>query len=270
MKGVTVKKLFLILGGMLIVVGLLACSKNSASPNQPAANVRFLISATPSGGVILAKMNADGATADSIVITQATIILKRIKFLQHADSVTVDSVITDQEEQQHESDEGINFMGPFVVILNDTTPINLGDRFVPPGVYDGIEFKLHKLRTEDQSEHPIPDSLRTYSLVVTGNVKVGATWKPFVYKSDIDEEFKVKGQFTVTSQTSLVPFSLTFDLGTWFREGGQPSGLILDPTDPLNYDAIRHAIKSSIEGQTHGGEDHDADGHPDDETPHGD
>jgi hypothetical protein len=265
-----VKKLFLILGGMLIAFGLWACSKNSSSPNQPAANVRFLISVQPGNGVSLAKSTSDGATADSIVVTQATIILKRIKFLQHADSVTVDSIVTDQMEHDREHEDGIVFMGPFVVVLNDTTPIDLGERFVPPGVYDGIEFKLHRLRSDDEGEHPIPDSLRTYSLVVTGNVKIGASWKPFVYKSNLDEEFKVKGQFTVTSQTSLVPFSLTFDLSTWFREGGQPTGLILDPTDPLNFEAIQHAIKSSIEGRSHAGEDDNGDGHPNDEAPHGD
>ena len=107
----------------------------------------------------------------------------------------------------------------------------------------------------------LPDSLLGTSVVVTGSVKYpGGAWVPFLFKADIDEDFKVKGDFTVAEGQSVTPYVLKFDLGSWFRVG---TGRTLDPNDPADRHWIRYAIKASLKGRMAGGRDHNHDGRPD-------
>jgi len=96
---------------------------------------------------------------------------------------------------------------------------------------------------------------------VSGMVKdTGGTWKPFVFKADIDEDFMSKGDFIVSEGQTLTPYVLRFDLESWFRS---PSGRILDPNNSWDRFMIRWVIKGALKGNMRCGRDRNHDGRPD-------
>ncbi len=264
----------LIVASVVIIAALVAwsCSDNSEGPtNGSGQNVAVKLTAAAgqaSGPVILGKISGTSATIDSIMVEDALIVLKDISFTGGIDSMHArDSVECERHDEQEdrESDDAlrhVHFRGPFLISLKDTTPVQITVDTIPPGTYDGIRFMIHKLRRKDVMRNPaLPDSLVGYSIVVHGSVKYASGgWTPFVFRTDIDEDFKVKGDFVIMAGDNLTPYVLRFDLASWFTD---PSGRILDPNNMMDRMWIRWLIKASLKGRMVGGRDHDDDGHPD-------
>jgi len=273
------KKTLALLAGMSL---LLAACKDSGSGPGSASNatgnpvVAVTASATGTAGSIsLGKTSGVGGTMaaiDSMKIDSAIIVLKDIKFLAVVDTASVrDSSRCGFDDDfwywhpRHWRDSVrtvLRFKGPFVVSLQDTTPVQVALDTIPPGNYTGIKFVVHRLSRWDVELDPqLPDSLIGYSIVVVGKTKFGdGSWKPFVYKANINEEFKVKGDFAVVAGDTLIPYALKFDLVSWFTA---PDGRILDPNSWFDRIWIRFNIKASLKGRTIGGRDWNHDGWPD-------
>ncbi len=225
-------------------------------------------SSQSSGPVTLGKVAGTQAAIDSIRIDDALLVLKDITFtggidsLHDRDSVECEHHDEDEDNMSDDALRHVHFRGPFLVALKDTTPVQITLDTIPAGVYDGIRFMIHNLRRKDVMRNPsLPDSLLGYSVVVTGNVKYASGgWTPFVFKTNIDEDFKVKGNFVITSGDNLTPYVLRFDLASWFTD---PNGKILDPNSMMDRMWIRWLIKASLKGRMVGGRDRDDDGHPD-------
>jgi len=240
--------------------------------------VQLTAAASGGGGgpVYIAKLSFSGGSRsaiDSLRVSGALIVLKDIVFKAAIDTVKVrDSVETERWYKLEDVFGGIHghgkdsnrvhFKGPFIVALQDTTPVQVALDTIPPGTYNGIRFHIHKLRTKDlQQNSSLPDTLVGYSMVVTGSVRdTTGTWTDFVYKSDINEEFKAKGDFVVAPGDKLVPYVLKFDIASWFKA---PDGRILDPNDSHDQRSIRYAIKASLHGGIRCGRDWNHDGDPD-------
>ena len=209
---------------------------------------------------------------DSLLIDSAVVILQRVKFESHIDSAEVDSSDMDDDGEESEEEINVTMRGPFVVHIRDTVSIDFASQTLPAGTYDGIKFKVHRLRRgehhEDSDEHGgrrrvSVDSLPYgSSVMIWGWVKKNGAWSTFTFAFDGELEFKVKGNFTVSEATSMVNFALNFNMGVWFTT---PTGVLLDPTDASSRtrQLIRESIKRSFQ-QCRGGRDRDDDGHPDD------
>ncbi len=267
-------KKFLLFAGMLILIA--GCTDQTTGPGSLGGNVMVKLTATPgssAGAVQLGKdasVSGVDATVDSLYVTSATIVLKDIAFTGGIDTVrSRDSVVCEREDDmdEHEGwqDKGfrVNFKGPFIVDMTNGTPTQITLDTIPPGTYNGIRFSIHRLRSRDVMLNPsFPDSLVGYSIVVRGNVRYsGGTFMPFVFKADINQEFKVKGNFVVAQGDNNVPYVLNFDMASWFKA---PSGRVLDPNNFMDRFLIRWMIKSALGGGIHGGRDQNDDGHPDD------
>jgi hypothetical protein len=262
----------------VIVMGwmITGCTKDSATGPVPSSTpmVNMAVSFSKSGTAGLFKLS-DALFTDSLHIDSAVVVFSRIQFLQHADSVLVDTSDKDQGEDGHDSseqDNSISFKGPFVVHVRDTVGINFASKELPAGIYDGIKFKIHRLQRdedhEDSDEHnhrhhnPAADSTFVgSSITVWGSVYKNGEWQPFKFSFDGEFEFKVKGNFVVPTSTSSVNIALNIDMGKWFRNPND--GSLLDPTDTShdNLSLIRRAIRFSF-GSCRGGHDR-GDGHPD-------
>jgi hypothetical protein len=259
----------------LVVAG---CKDGSSGPpDGQNALVQLTASASQSrGSVYLGKSaGADGllTAIDSLRVDDAIIVLKDIVFKSAIDSEHErDSIHTEMNDEAEDHMEGmekvdgdgsrVHFKGPFVIALKDTQPVQVALDTIPPGMYNGIKFIVHKLRSKDLVRNPgLPDSLLGYSIAISGKVKyAGGSWTDFVFKADIDEEFKAKGDFLVAPGDKLVPYVLKFDLGSWFRA---PTGRILDPNDSMDRRWIRYTIKASLKGGIRCGRDRDHNGDPD-------
>ncbi len=261
-----------LLGSALAVVG---CSDNTSAPvagTGGAVTVAVTAVATSSSMPIqLGKVSGTPstlATVDSISIDDALLVFKDISFSPAIDTVhELDSAKCEGEDEaeehgDHNMFEHVRFKGPFLVVLHNNTPVQVAVDTIPPGVYNGITFIIHRVRRSDLMRNPmLPDSLVGYSVVISGRVKyAGGDWVPFVFKTDINEAFKVKGNFTVGTGDTMVPYVLQFDLTGWFTD---PGGRILDPNSMMDRFEIRHLIKAALKGHMWGGRDDDHDGKPD-------
>ncbi len=266
-------KRVLFFAAMLALIA--GCDQTTGPSGSSGGNVLVKLTATPgasAGAVQLAKtagVSGTDATVDSLYVSSATIVLKDIAFTGGIDTLhTRDSVACGREDDadEHEGwqDKGfhVNFKGPFIVDMTNGVPTQITLDTIPPGTYTGIRFEIHRLRSRDVMMNPsIADSLVGYSIVVRGIVRYSAgTDMPFVFKADINQEFKVKGNFVVAAGDNAVPYVLNFDMASWFKA---PSGRILDPNNFMDRFLIRWAIKSSLGGGMRGGRDGDNDGLPD-------
>jgi hypothetical protein len=267
------------MAGFIGLVCLIGCADNTSGPRATSgASVPVAVmgvAGLDGGSGPLMKSNGTEGMIDSLRVTSSIIILKDIAFHSHIDtaqvrdSSEVEREDMDEEREQHDGEhhdgKGYgnteHFRGPFVVELLNNTPTQIALDTIPPGTYDGIKFVLHKLHRHDVVTNPLfPDSLVGYSVVVSGNVfYAGQGGTPFVFKTDINEEFKVRGDFVVEEGSNLVPYALDFQMNTWFDGRTR----ILDPNSYMDRRIIRWNIKHAFKDLMKGGRDWNHDGHPD-------
>jgi hypothetical protein len=254
--------------GMFLVGGVLAgCSSNDGPTGNPnAAPVQLSLSLGSNSGAF-AKTFVGTAT-DSMQIDSAVVVFESIKFTSQVDSVIVDTTGEDTGEIEHELE--LVFRGPFVIHIQPLTVVSFANQNLPPGNYDGISFKVHRLTPgehyEDSHEYnrhgraPLDSLNYGSSLLVWGKVRKNGEWVPFKFAYDGELKYKLRGNFTVAAG-GTIDVALQLDPTQWFRDAR--SGALLDPTDPLARGAIREALKRAFMGMR-GGHDHNHDGHPDD------
>lgn len=253
-----------------VLMGMLAgCTKSSVNgPGPSGAPVNMSISFSQAGTPGLMKTSGTTA-ADSLRIDSAVVVLARIKFESHIDSVIVDT--TDGHTEDLDTDASIVFKGPYVIHVSDTVSINFANQVLPAGTYNGIKLEIHRLMrgepfedSDDHRVHSMPNdtTFSGSSITVWGAVLKNGAWVNFKYQLDANVEFKIKGTFTVAASTSKVNIAINVNMASWFTN--PMTGALLDPTDAsfMNALLIRRAILESFE-QARGGRDR-GDGHPDD------
>lgn len=262
-----------VIAGVALTLAVMGCSKSSNPVTSSSATPVNLSVAFSANTASVALMKTSGATSiDSIRIDSAVVVFQRIKFESHIDSVVVDT--SGNFDREDDSNLDVIFMGPFIVHVRDTVAINFASQTLPPGTYNGIKFKIHRMQPGEQGEDsdefnhhqgkmPNDTSITGSSIIVWGAVKKNGSWVPFTYRLREELEFKIKGNFTVSSATNTVNIALNFNMGSWFVD--PMSGTLLDPTSSSTqmYEAISRAIRYSFENGR-GGDDHNHDGHPDD------
>jgi hypothetical protein len=254
---------------LLIVAIIIGCNKSTtveSTSGTPSVNLAVSFSKIASNG--LAKLSGLGAV-DSIRIDSAVVVISRIKFETHIDTMVVDT--TDGEKDDMDDEQNIVFRGPFVIHVRDTLAIDFANQVLPAGVYDGIKFKIHRLKNgehhEDSDERnhgriTNDSSITGSSITVWGAVLKDSGWTNFVFNFNGELEFKIKGNFTVPLSTSSVKIALNFNMGDWFMN--PYTGVLLDPTDTSTHNLrlIKKAIYVSF-GKGKGGHSR-GDGHPHD------
>lgn len=251
------------------LVGLLSgCSKDSTTaPTTNNSNPTVSMAASFSTAGFAGLSKGTGVLAvDSLRIDSAIVVLDRIRFCQHIDTVFIDTTEGAPDDTSH---SGLTFRGPFIIHIRDTVGINFASQVLPAGTYDGIKFKIHSVRYGDQCEdsdvrnhHGRNDSTGIVgsSLKVWGSVYKNGAWTSFAYSFNGEIEFKLKGTFIVPVSTSTINLALNFNIGSWFVSPW--NGSLLDPNDTSfgNLLMIRRAIYNAL-GSGHGGHDR-GDGHP--------
>ncbi len=269
---------FLVLAGIVAPLFSGCTSADTASPPPASTPVRMSALFTKSSGSGIMKVSA-GMGLDSLRIDSAVVVFSRIRFLQHADSVSLDTGeshhghdgITAGSDDSSRAESEVTLRGPFAVRIHDTVAIDFADQSIPPGAYNGISFKVHRLEAgeshEEADEHhrgmAVADSaVAGRSIIVWGAVKKDTGWQSFTLELNDELSFKIKGNFIVPAQTSVLTVALNVDIASWFRN--PMNGTLLDPTDTSseNLALIRQAIAKAF-GASKGGHD-GGDGHVDD------
>ena len=262
------------MAGTLLILALAGCgSDNVSGPKQVPLTVKAMGTGAGASSARLASglsfHSAYSAAAESIPVTftKALLVVRDVRF--HFEDGENDTLDTDdgdmdstgtEEDSIGEGEDGeheggmVIFRGPFVIDLLSQSAESLGTQLVPPGDYDRVQGHLRALRASDWNAGSFP-FLVGVTVYLEGLVE-GDGGGPFTYKTRIDDEFMIRGRFTVAPGSPATAF-ITFDLSQWLTK----DGAFLDPRDPDNASwiewAIRHAIKVRMDG------DHDGD--PDDD-----
>jgi hypothetical protein len=152
--------------------------------------------------------------------------------------------------------EAVTFRGPFVLDLLNHSGAALDTMMVSPGDYHHVQGHLQALHDGDAAATPDLSFLIGSTVYLEGTID-GEGGGPFTFHARIDDEFQIRGRFTVEANTPATAF-ITFDPDFWLLDR---DGHFLDPRNPDNLQAIESAIRHSIKV----GMDEDHDGEMDDD-----
>jgi hypothetical protein len=253
------------MAGALLIVALAGCGSDSVSgPKRVPLTVKAMGAGAASAQLAsgLSFHTAYSAAAESIPVTftKALLVVRDVRF--HFEDGDLDTLgddgdmdstgsqsdsIGDGDDDDHDGGMVI-FRGPFVLDLLSQSAESLGTQLVPPGDYDRVQGHLRALRASDWSAGGYP-FLVGATVYLEGLVE-GDGGGPFTYQARIDNEFMIRGRFTVDADQPATAF-ISFDVSKWLVK----DGTFLDPRVPDNAKwiewAIRHAIKVDMD------DDHD-------------
>jgi hypothetical protein len=252
-----------LLFGSLVLAFLSGCGGHSATgPTNP---VPLTLVAQGTGGSApgvpaahATALSAASAATDTIpaTYTKALLVIRDVRL------VLADGMLAGEDQSDTlgtgggDDDDGqVRFRGPFVLDLLQGEAARLDTVMVMPGEYRRVQGHLQALRSQDADAGTYPD-LVGFTVCLEGMVE-GEGGGPFTYVARIDNEFQIRGRFSVEAATPATAF-ITFDVSKWLQDR---DGRFLDPRDPANDAAIQSAIRHSIKV----GMDDDHDGEMDDD-----
>jgi hypothetical protein len=201
----------------------------------------------------LAVSDTDTTHVD-VTFTRALLVVRDVRFLtaedggEESDSTEVEGqdaarigLAAADSEPTEGNDGGVVFRGPFVIDLLSHHADSLDTKLVPPGLYERIQGHLQELHEGDVAATPDLAFLIGSTVDLEGTIS-GDGGGPFTFRARIDDEFQIRGAFTVQSGTPATAL-LVFDLSRWLVDG---EGRFLDPRNPDNAQAIESAIRHAI------------------------
>ena len=263
----------LLLGSFLILAALgfsaIGCGKQSTAPS---GLVPMTLEAGGTGASTVRALRTAGlalsdtdTTHVNVTFTRALLVVRDVRFKTSQDgddeNDTTDVERNDpvghaeaDSEQQDQHEDGIVFRGPFVIDLLSHHADSLDTKLVPPGLYERIQGHLQALHEGDAAATPNLAFLIGSTVDLEGTI-AGNGGGPFTFKTRLDDEFQIRGAFTVQTGTPATAF-LVFDPSRWLVDR---EGRFLDPRNPDNAQAIESAIRHAINF----GADNDHDGEMD-------
>jgi len=185
---------------------------------------------------------AKASAADTVALTSAKVLMKRIKF-----------------ENDAEEDSSELKLGPFIITLNLTgglTEIATGD--IPNGTYDKVKFEIHKMEDNDAiGDTSFLIGTEGCSFVIKGMYNDTA----FTYKSKkgVEIEMNVNPPIVISDSLKDVNITLTVNPSNWFKNGG----VFIDPRNEGNRsvidDNIKNSFKKAYRDNDHDGRENDTD-----------
>lgn len=253
--------------GMMLATALLAgalgCS-DAVGPNggnggdeTPTVSLAVAVGgavASPSRGPAFDLVVNDGA--NTLELTRVALVLREVELKLQEDDDCEDSSAGDDDNCEEFE------VGPFLLELpldGQVEPIVTLEN-VTPGVYDELEFDIHKPdddTPEDQAFLASNPEFRHVSIWVDGRYN----GFDFTYLTDLNEEQEVDlfppvliGSGTVTTVT------LRLGVDGWFRRA---DGSLIDPTSANKGGVNENLVRDNIENSIEGFEDEDGDGRDD-------
>jgi len=192
----------------------------------------------------------------TLVIESADLVIRELEF-EKVETAGCDSELDDDNCEEFE-------VGPFLLPLpldgSVSTEITAQ---VDPGVYDEIEFEIHKADDGDPLDQAFLDGNPNFAGI---SIRVTGTFdgESFVYTSAIDDEREIEllDPLIVTPESGPTGVTLTLDISTWFVNS---IGMLVDPRTANDGESNESVVTANIEASIEGYRDDDHDG-----VPHGD
>jgi hypothetical protein len=244
---------------------LTACSDSGTGPSDAGAPVKLSIAlaggpAAPGPSLFAQGRVLTDGLGNTLEITSAEIVVREIEFKRVA-AAECDTQAGSDDCEEFETD-------PTVLPLPlDGTVEQVLTAVVPEGVYEEVEFDIHKLDDSDPKDQALLQArpeLSQVSIVVAGTFNGQA----FEYTSDLDEEQEIEfapgDELVVTADPGSTLGSgnvtLVIDLDTWFRDAA--SGALIDPATAVKGQPNEGVVTDNIRNSIEGFRDDDGDGIP--------
>lgn len=223
---------------LIAVLSLWGCSDDPAGPSGPQISMTsHYREAAWSSAAPKAPASPRGPMAvDSLRITRARFVLRDVEFKSLTDTADLRTK-------------------PFVMEFSVAGEVRfVGGVTVPPGVYDEVEYDVHRVDSSDLEGLSSAETAlfadfladERYSIIVDGVVyRDGDTGSLFRFRSKIDAQQKhvLTIPLIVSEANRERNVTLAVSSYGWFRNSG---GALLDPADPVDQSVIDENLKSSI------------------------
>lgn len=263
------RKHLLPLGITLVMIGAAACTEGTTGA------VSLAVSTTRPAGAALASASVRIGAApqvvtagDSTVITLGndTIILRSIEVvlreieLKRVEADSCDSIMDNDDCEEFETGAVLATLPLGNVATETMVAVD-----APPGMYDELEFKIHKPSSSDDAAfiaaHPGFDGV---SIRVSGTYSTAGTRSDFVFTSDLEAEQELEFSPPITvSEGAGTNVTLRVDVSTWFLNAGGTA--LVDPASANKGQANEGVVKDRIQASIDAFRDDDHDGHDDDD-----
>jgi hypothetical protein len=257
-----------LLGAPVMAVLLAACTDNtggrlslamsSVRPGAPVASAA-LSGVTGSPAVITAgDSTVIVLGADTIILRSVELVLREVE-LKRVEAAACDSIHGNDDCEEFET-------GSMLVALplGSTATETVVSVNAPAGMYDKLEFKIHKPESSDDAAfiaaNPNFDGV---SIRVTGTYSQAGTRSDFVFTSDLDasQEVLLSPPLTV-SDGQPANLTLRIDIANWFLNAGGTA--LVNPASANKGQPNESVVRDRIEASIDAFRDDNHDGHDDD------
>lgn len=195
---------------------------------------------------------------DTIILRSVELVLREIE-LKPVEEAACDTVGGDDGCEDFET-------GPVLVALplGTTATETMITVNAPPGMYDELDFDIHKASASDDAAfiaaHPAFNGI---SIRVTGTYSQAGTRSEFVFTSELDleQEMALSPPLTV-SAGAPTNVTLRLDVSTWFLNGAGTA--LVDPATGNKGQPNESVVTGHIHDSVDAFHDDDRDGHDDD------
>ena len=246
---------------VLPALAMLACSDSTGLGSEPGVSLSF---ATRAPGVnaapgFFASVQSDTLMDEqnTLIITSAEIVLREIE-LKRVEIEDCDSASEDDSCEEFET-------GPILLSLpldgSTATEVTIP---VEVGVYDELEFDIHKVSNDDPED---AEFRAAYPDMVGKSMRIQGTFNgtAFTYETDLDveQEFDLVPALTIDDTVTETNVTVRLNLSMWFRDG---TGALVNPELGNKGGQYESLIKENIKQNIEAFEDHDRDGDDSDES----
>ena len=230
----------------VLVLGA-ACA-DSASPNSAPVTISFSSQTLTGVSPALTDVTVTAGT-NTLVITRAQIVVRRIKLTQAAATTCADDDSTSDGCSE-------TVTGPILVDLPlTTTAVSSVPASIPAGTYSEIEFTIHKPGgdTGDAAFAAANPNFATSSIRVEGTFNGTA----FVFTSALSEKQRLSFNPPIVLDATSKNITIQFDLSTWFKSGTT----VINPATANAGGANENVVRNNIRASLRAIEDDDKNGH---------
>jgi len=249
---------------LLPVIGLAACSNSTMGSLSFALTSRTAAAPAPAAGlsasVVGSSVAAGGDSTviavgnDTVIVRSAQLVLRQVE-LKRADVATCDAVPGNGDCEEFET--GATLVS---LPLGSTAMASQVAVSAPPGLFDKLEFQIHKPGSSDDAAfiaaHP---DFATISIEVTGTYSQAGTRSDFTFTSDVDQSQESTLVPAVSVQEGgTLNVTLRVDIATWFLNGAKTA--LVSPATANKGQPNESVVANNIQNSFKAFEDENHDG----------
>jgi hypothetical protein len=238
--------------------GRLSLALSSVRPTAPVASAG--ISSVAGSPVVVTAGDSTVITLgnDTIILRSVEVVLREIE-LKHVEAAGCDAIEGNSDCEEFETGTTLVALPLGPTATETVVAVN-----APAGLYDELEFKIHKPESADDAAfiaaHPSFDGV---SIRVTGTYSQAGARSDFTFTSELDagQEILLSPPLTV-SDGQPANVTLRIDVANWFLNAA--GSALVDPASANKGQPNESVVKDRIQASIDAFHDDDRDGHDDD------